>query len=287
MNNEIRAAVEAHLKSGETLRPLAHTLQRHFGKKISPPITMSSNGNSNGSRPPTRSSSLYGHASATGNNNTKTNAARRRNAMNAERARLQQQANLKAGLAEKRKALIKSRNNERERKRQQAQAIRQGNVTKVRAIEAALKKIRAQNFNIKLKLAELNNRANKTQVMNRNNAKRILQTYKNNSFTVAGPNGQLEMISVRASNTPAIYRALMNRYNAKFKAGSKIARGFRSVFSGPSVRAAQAKAGAKGFFTTAPRLGGIGARLKFGTMGKKALLNTPEPTPVHVWNANR
>lgn len=143
--------------------------------------------------------------------------------------------------------------------RDAANAVRAGNVNKVRKLGAAIKKINTNQVNIAGVIRQL--KANNETLKNKNslnlspaNRAKLFNAYKNNTIT--------------ANSNPALKQALVRAYNRKYSTrGASLGNKFASRFGGPSVRGAEAKAGIKGFFTSAPRLSALRNRLKTSRFG--------------------
>jgi hypothetical protein len=127
-----------------------------------------------------------------------------------------------------------------------ANAARLGQVTKVKKLNAAIKKINANSFNIaqvirSLKAANANLSSKNNLNLTPANRVKLFNAYTNGNIT--------------ARNNPALKKALVRAANIKYSSrGASLGNKFARRFGGPSVRGAQAKAGIKGFFSSAPRL---------------------------------
>lgn len=149
-----------------------------------------------------------------------------------------------------------------------ANAARLGQVTKVRALNAAIKKINANNFNIakvirSLKAVNANLSSKNNLNLTPANRAKLFNAYTNGNIT--------------ARNNPALKKALVRAANIKYSSrGASLGNKFARRFGGPSIRGAQAKAGIKGFFSSAPRL--TAARNWFATsragMSKSKILGS-------------
>lgn len=136
-----------------------------------------------------------------------------------------------------------------------ANAARLGQVTKVRALNTAIKKVSANNFNLakvirNLKAANANLSSKNNLSLTPANRAKLFNAYQNGNIT--------------ARNNPALKKALIRAANIKYSSrGASLGNKFARRFGGPSIQGARAKAGIKGFFSSAPRLSAV--RNWFGT----------------------
>jgi hypothetical protein len=140
-----------------------------------------------------------------------------------------------------------------------ANAARLGQVTKVRALNAAIKKINANSFNIarvirSLKAANANLSSKNNLNLTPANRVKLFNAYTNGNIT--------------ARNNPALKKALVRAANIKYSSrGASLGNKFARRFGGPSIRGAQAAAGIKGFFSSAPRLTALRNRFATSRVG--------------------
>lgn len=265
----IHASLNAYLRyldspEGRTRTNLNRTQLAEFNQAVHA-YAVSKRNSSDNSTMNTRGTELQRQASGSSNNGNPSNAGsnaskisnNQRNRLKAMAAAAEAKAAAKRQANEKKAAndaaIRAARNQAYANKRQvamtaraAANAARLGQVTKVRALNTAIKKVSANNFNLakvirNLKAANANLSSKNNLSLTPANRAKLFNAYTNGNIT--------------ARNNPALKKALIRAANIKYSSrGASLGNKFARRFGGPSVQGAEAKRRIKGFFSSAPRL---------------------------------
>ena len=212
-------------------------------------VQRQASGNSNNGNPSNNGSNAGSNTSRISNfqlNRLKAMAAAAEAKAAAKRAANEQKASNAAAIRAARNQAYTNRRTVASKARAAANAARLGQVTKVRALNAAIKKVSANNFNLakvirNLKAANANLSSKNNLSLTPANRAKLFNAYTNGNIT--------------ARNNPALKKALIRAANIKYSSrGASLGNKFARRFGGPLIQGARAKQGIKGFFSSAPRL---------------------------------